>query len=936
MGTNINLGIVTLNVNGLRSKRAELQHFMANLKETYDDLIIMINDTRLNNNVTFNIPGFSLIRADKCTNDSSAGGVAIAIPSSWDVEPVASITASGPGYEAVGVITIPPRSKPIKLLSVYNHPQYHVPLNLLEAFLELKHNNTDLHGVIGGDLNSPHEAFSSRFTNSYGVSLLNAINGLDLIVVENLEPTSYHRGEPNVLDLFLCHPRTQSLIRECYVGETIGSDHLPLIIHFSPETNGNAQQSFTKRFFDKRAFQADMENYLNEFDPICNNKDEVDERLENLTATFKTLKLKHTSERTFRHKRTYLPPEILSWINTRKALLKHLRNSRNITEKAQFSVLYNRANKVVKNLLDEHDKSENEKLISKMQTLKDTSKMWQAYHQFKNKFEPNNALKRPLINEMGEKVFSANSKADLFAKRMEDVHQYPTSPLFNAEFEDEVSSYVQQNEHIFSPKPVPSPEPDDTHELMSEITADAIKKKVQESKKNSAPGEDGISYDLLKNCPQIFFVKLALILNFCMSIGYFPKIWKDAKVTMLQKPNKDHTNPKSYRPISLLPVLGKIFEKLLCDRLISHLDKHDIINKFQAGYRKNRSTQEHIFRLAQQVFNGFKQRKCTIGIFLDVEAAFDAVWTEGLMYKLNQLQLPTNFLRILCSFLKERSLKIQVDETKSRSIPLRAGTPQGSCLSPILFSIYVNDIPFHEMFGCEPSQFADDTCIWSTGLDPKSVGITLQESLTKMEEWCKKWRVKLSPTKTAVVLFTRCYKAHIEKPPLRLFGELLSYSDEATFLGVKFNTSLTWEPQIRMLLSKAQPRLNLIRVMSSLNVNNESSMLLYLYKAIVRPIFEYSSIVHVSTAICHQIKLQQIQNAAVRCILKLPRYTSIELLHDASGLPRLQQHCITFARSRLNNMRQTSPLIEDTLGQFLPLATIQTHKSPLEIILSQN
>ena len=179
------------------------------------------------------------------------------------------------------------------------------------------------------------------------------------------------------------------------------------------------------------------------------------------------------------------------------------------------------------------------------------------------------------------------------------------------------------------------------------------------------------------------------------------------------------------------------------------------------------------------------------------------------MFKVSQLNLPKNFLRLLCSFLKDRTLRVHVEDAKSRMIRLKAGTPQGSCLSPILFSIHVNDMPLQEMPGCQPSQFADDVGMWSTGKTVKEVVNSIQAALVKMESWCKKWRVKLAPSKTNVVLFTKCYRAHNDRPRMLLFNEELTYTQEATFLGVKFNSNLTWEPQIRSMISKAQLQVSL-------------------------------------------------------------------------------------------------------------------------------
>ena len=903
------------------------------LKQSYNEIVLMINDTRLHSNIEFSLPGYSLIRTDKNSGDSTSGGSAIAIPDNWDVEIVPSITEAGNGFEATGIIVIPTGSAPLKLLSIYNHPQTYVPQHLLAEFVNVKLNNKVLKGIIGGDFNCSHEAFSSRFTNFYGTSLLTLVNNLNLLVMDNTEPTHYHRGEPNILDLFIYEPRSHDLIQECYVGESIGSDHLPLILHVTVNSSCNGQPQKTKVIFDSSSFKEEMESRFLEFDSACDSKTEVDKKLRLLTQTLQEIKEKYTTEKPWRHKRMNLPPEILAWIQTRKKLLKEMKKAQTTQEKRAFSHLYNKANLIVKDLLEEFDNQKTEEAIQEMQQEKDSSKMWKWFQSLKQGLQPNNAIKRPLKSENGECITKPEDKATIFADRLEKIHQTPRHPSFDQQFENNVNAFVQEHEDLFTEREYPGSDPDNSHPMLNSFTTENFKQKLTEAKKKSAPGDDGISYQLLRGCPDIFFLKLLQILNFCLLIGYFPQQWKDAKVIMLQKPGKDHTDPKGYRPISLLPAIGKIFERLICDRLVGYLEEKDIINRYQAGYRKGRSTQEHILRLSQQVFNGFKQQECTLAVFLDCEAAFDAVWTKGLMYKMYQLNLPSNFLRLLCSFLSNRSLSVHVEGYKSRPISLRAGTPQGSCLSPILFSIHVNDIPFTDMVGCQPSQYADDTGLWSTGKDTITTANNIQRALNCMENWCKKWRVKLCPSKTNVVLFTKCHKAHMIKPQLFLFGEELTYTNEAVFLGVKFNSSLTWEPQIRALIAKAQPRLNLIKALVSSCGHNNNELLLRLYMAIVRPIFEYSSIAHVNAAACHHRKLQQIQNTAIRVILKIPNYIHTDILHDASGLPMLHEHITAFGKKRLTSMLKKSPLIQEVVDQFMDISHLKIWKSPLEYLL---
>ena len=893
----------------------------------------MLNDTRLHGEIEFSLPGYSVIRSDKNTGDSTPGGVAIAVPNTWDVEVVPSITVSAFGHESVGILTTSPRSNPIKLLTIYNHPQNHAPQQIFREYKNVKFNNKEVNGFIGGDLNCPHEAFSSRFTNIYGTGLLNLVNSLDLVVLDNDEPTIYHHGDPNILDLFICEPGSLPMVEECYVGEPIGSDHLPLITHVKLSCKGNPPTLRTKTTFNQEAYKEGLAAALESFDATCNSKTEADTKIAQITNIIMAEKEKYTTVKPWRHKRYNLPQEILSWIKTRKDLLKEVRKARTFEAKTAFSRLYNRANWIVKDLLSRHDEAVKEKAILEMQHERDSKKMWKRYNSLKNQVQPDNAIKRPLTDENGEKISDPEDKARIFAERLEKVHQTPTHPLFDQQHHQAVNEYVQNHPNLFNEQEHPSPEDDNCHPMLFPITTAEFKEKLQISKSTSAPGQDGVTYKLLKQSPDILFVKLIQIINFCMTIGYFPKQWKDAKVVMVQKPGKDHTNPKSYRPISLLPAISKIFERIICVRLVDYLEGNNILSQYQAGYRKGRSTQEHIFRLAQQVYNGFKSQSCTCAVFLDCEAAFDAVWTNGLMFKLHQLNLPKNFLRLLCSFLKDRTLRVHVEDAKSREVNLRAGTPQGSCLSPILFCIHVNDIPFQDMIGCQPSQYADDVGMWSTGKTVQGTVNSIQAALKRLESWCRKWRVKLAPSKTNVVLFTKCHRAHSDRPRLLLFNEELAYTQEATFLGVKFNSSLTWEPQIRSLIAKAQPRLNLIKAMTTSNGDENKEMLLKLYKAIVRPIFEYSAVAHVNAAHSHQLKLQRIQNAAIRCILKLPAYTHTDILHDASGLTMLHDHIKEFGKKRLHSMREQSPIIQEVINQFGLVSHVTIWKSPLEFLL---
>jgi hypothetical protein len=187
-----------------------------------------------------------------------------------------------------------PGCKPLKLLSLYNHLQTHVSQHLFTSFIDLKHNNREIQGLIAGDLNCSHEAFSSRFTNSYGTSLFNLVNNLNLYVSDNEEPTTFHRGETSVLDLCICEPRSLQLNQECYVEESVGSDHLPLVMHLSLNSKTpHMQNKPTRKSTDFPSFQEELVSLLEAFDATCSKRSDI----------ISNLKVKHTQEKTFGHKR---------------------------------------------------------------------------------------------------------------------------------------------------------------------------------------------------------------------------------------------------------------------------------------------------------------------------------------------------------------------------------------------------------------------------------------------------------------------------------------------------------------------------------------------------------------------------------------------------------------------------------------------------------
>ena len=231
--------------------------------------------------------------------------------------------------------------------------------------------------------------------------------------------------------------------------------------------------------------------------------------------------------------------------------------------------------------------------------------------------------------------------------------------------------------------------------------------------------------------------------------------------------------------------------------------------------------------------------------------------------------------------MTNRHLRVHHDSAISNKIELKAGTPQGSALSPLLFIFYVNDTPKPPP-GILISKFADDMAAWAIQKQEKRAEKLIQKYLDSLSEWCNKWKIKLNPSKTQVGLFTNSNNAkEITLNPLTV-------SNEIKFLGLTFDRKLTWRHHIDNVRHRMWLRINAIKAISGRNLGMQSKTLIHLYKMWIRPIALYGAPAYYSAAKTHINKIQVIQNSALRVALRRTRRTHIEDLHQEGSLNLLK------------------------------------------------
>ena len=208
---------------------------------------------------------------------------------------------------------------------------------------------------------------------------------------------------------------------------------------------------------------------------------------------------------------------------------------------------------------------------------------------------------------------------------------------------------------------------------------------------------------------------------------------------MLPKPGKNPIDVTSYRPISLLPTISKILEKLILKRINKERNPQDWIPNHQSGFRQAHSTIQQCHRVADTINKALENRQFCTAALLDVSQAFDKVWHPGLLYKIKKI-LPTRYFNLLRSYLQERHFVTKYNNETSPSFQIHSGVPQGSILGPLLYILYTSDLPTTR--DTTIGTFADDTAIFVTHVDPTTASRNLQEHLNTVENWLKKMENK--------------------------------------------------------------------------------------------------------------------------------------------------------------------------------------------------
>ena len=316
--------------------------------------------------------------------------------------------------------------------------------------------------------------------------------------------------------------------------------------------------------------------------------------------------------------------------------------------------------------------------------------------------------------------------------------------------------------------------------------------------KNIKSNSNSISTKLLKDNSNALSDPISFIFNNIINFGQYPDVLKIACITALFK-SGDKVDPNNYRPISTLPLLNKIFEKLLHIRLYSFIESQGLLCKEQYGFRKKKSTCDAISDLLNNIYNSLNDKKYLGAIFLDLSKAFDTVPHDILLKKLEHYGIRGVALKLLESYLANRKQFVYVNGCKSQTKEVAIGVPQGSVLGPLLFLIYINDLPLSTKL-LNVILFADDTTLFASDTNIYNLRNNMNDDLQLVSEWLIANCLTLNITKTYYIIFTT--REVPNNLQIKIGQNILERHKSGKFLGVILDEKLTFKEHLTTITSK--------------------------------------------------------------------------------------------------------------------------------------
>jgi hypothetical protein len=418
------------------------------------------------------------------------------------------------------------------------------------------------------------------------------------------------------------------------------------------------------------------------------------------------------------------------------------------------------------------------------------------------------------------------------------------------------------------------------------ISTEFVDKEIRAMCIKKATGLDEISCNILKLARPVIVESLTYLLNLSLSTGVFPTLWKEAKVAPLHKCG-DLSNTSNYRPISILPIASKIIERAVHKHIYSYVSRNNILNVHQSGFRPSHSTETALVDMVDDWLSNINAGNLTGAVFIDLRKAFDTVNHDKLIKKICNIGASNALLKWLLSYLSQRTQKVSFNGCISNALHVNTGVPQGSILGPLLFLIFVNDVP-STITHSKISMYADDTTMYVSGNDVNIISKQLTEDLSAIKVWLDENKLFLNTDKTHVMLIgtgAKLRSVNSDQFSVAIDNNILKTVESTKCLGVTIDNELYWHKHVNSVIQKVFCKIALLR---RLKLFIDSSTLNVLYRSLIQPLFDYCSVVWFGRFNDDMRKLSVLQKRCARVILSVNSLTSSNIMFPMLGWEPLQ------------------------------------------------
>ena len=700
-------------------------------------------------------------------------------------------------------------------------------------------------------------------------------------------------------------------MKEFDVSDELRSDHLAIIIELeSSLPSRSTQNTISIKTTNWDIFKTALIEEPTQPNQLSTTQ-EVDKAVDLLTKQIQQAHQLATTTKEIcinANKILILPYFIVQIIRLRRKARRTFQKTRRPADKTEL----NRLTAKVRLEINKHQRSKWEEHCSSLNQLKtNDTKLWRAIEAI-DSTKPKSFKQPNLMDTDGQLTNNPSTTTNIFADYLAGVFKDSNDPSFDQGNYNYVSREVP-NFFTSNEQPIEFTKPTEIYQLIQ-----------KEIGTHGAPGQDGITNKALKNLPSCCLVSISNIFNASLELAYVPTAWKLAIVVMIPKPMKDHSKAENHRPISLLITLSKLLERAILKRYLAWLDQINMLANVQCGFRQHRQTKDQILRLLQDGISAFNKEQKLGGLFVDIKQAFDGVWHDGLLFKLNQHKIPNYLGKWTQNYLKDRQFQVRSSNTFSAKRNIETGVPQGSVLGPVLFIIFFNDIVKTSPSPHDPqlALFADDVAAWVASRSLKVIQLRLQKQLDHIEHWMSEWRTQLSTSKTVFTIFNKSNKFIQNQVELKYHNEPIQPVKNFKFLGVTLDPGFKLNKYADELSIRSYRRLNMLRKIKGKNWGASTKLITTTYKVLVRSILEYAPFTLLTMAPANQHKIEKIQRAAARIATFWPPHTSTNTIYSKLNLEPIMDRAYRLTDNYICKANANNPLIHSAIEEYKSSAAL--------------